>query len=188
MERGMFHISIARKFRDVQDGLSNSIAMGEMCVSDEKRNVGGYVFQVDAASWFPPRPLQCLNGGYVNANKPSLYGSGSLVARGRRWADGFWMNSAVSTVLPPNAPSCSRGSGAPDPNDGFASVASYHQGGAHVLFGDGAVKFITDSIDTGALNTSPVANGMTAPGSDSPYGLWGALGSIDANETRTLDQ
>lgn len=182
MERGLFHTSISRKFRDVRDGLSNSVAMGEMTVSDEKRGLGGYIYHL--GGWFPPVPSACKTGTHINAAKPSLYAAGGLWPRGRRWADGHWHSSAVTTILPPNSPSCLRPE---DSNDGFASVASYHQGGAHVLFADGAVRFITDSIEAGNAAQQPVANGMTAPGSDSPYGLWGALGSIDAKETKTLE-
>ncbi|SMP42883.1 hypothetical protein SAMN06265222_101856 [Neorhodopirellula lusitana] len=54
--------------------------------------------------------------------------------------------------------------------------------------GDGAVKFITDSIEAGN-DTNPmvsVAGGAgppsSAPGSQSPYGLWGSLGTRAAKE------
>ena len=47
--------------------------------------------------------------------------------------------------------------------------------------GDGAVKFITDSIDAGNGNARQVSyHGQPtqpAPGSASQYGLWGSLGS-----------
>jgi hypothetical protein len=58
--------------------------------------------------------------------------------------------------------------------------------------GDGAVIFMTDSIEAGDsrapnvwqngtnLGPSPPAN---VPGSKSPYGLWGALGTRAARET-----
>ena len=51
---------------------------------------------------------------------------------------------------------------------------------------DGAVKFITDSIEAGNINTGNVYRGGTgpsAPGSKSPYGLWGALGTKASKET-----
>jgi hypothetical protein len=46
--------------------------------------------------------------------------------------------------------------------------------------GDGAVKFITDSIEAGDNTVGNVWAGGTGdrrPGSISPYGLWGALGT-----------
>ena len=51
--------------------------------------------------------------------------------------------------------------------------------------GDGAVVFITDSIEAGNTNEGNVkwnGNGNQAPGQKSPYGLWGALGTRASNE------
>ena len=50
---------------------------------------------------------------------------------------------------------------------------------------DGAVIFITDSIEAGDQNATPVAQlgtGVSAPGASSPYGLWGALGTRATKE------
>ncbi len=47
---------------------------------------------------------------------------------------------------------------------------------------DGAVKFITDSIEAGN-SSAPVISQPNIPGSQSPYGLWGALGTRGARET-----
>ena len=71
-------------------------------------------------------------------------------------------------------------------SDGIVPPSSRHQGGAHVLMGDGAVIFITDSIEAGDQNIGTVRRSRTgprAPGSESPYGLWGAMGSKAARET-----
>jgi hypothetical protein len=50
-----------------------------------------------------------------------------------------------------------------------------------MLMADGAVKFITDSIEAGNSSHPIVYNGQAfptaTPGSPSPYGLWGALGT-----------
>jgi hypothetical protein len=46
--------------------------------------------------------------------------------------------------------------------------------------GDGAVVFMTDSVEAGNRSAGMViwnGNGARAPGSQSPYGLWGALGT-----------
>jgi len=65
-------------------------------------------------------------------------------------------------------------------------MSSRHVGGAHVLMADGAVIFITDSIEAGNRNHGVVwLNGMgdRQPGSESPFGLWGALGTRASKET-----
>ena len=51
---------------------------------------------------------------------------------------------------------------------------------------DGAVIFITDSIESGDQTIGTVRRSRTgprAPGSESPYGLWGAMGTRAAKET-----
>ena len=67
----------------------------------------------------------------------------------------------------------------------MGTAGSRHQGGCHVLMTDGAVKFITDSIEAGNSSAPDVRNGGiggSAPGSISPYGLWGALGTRASKE------
>jgi prepilin-type processing-associated H-X9-DG protein len=62
------------------------------------------------------------------------------------------------------------------------TVSSRHQGGVHVLMGDGAVKFVTDSIEAGDSGAQP-PNPWNVQGQISPYGLWGALGTRANKET-----
>ena len=55
--------------------------------------------------------------------------------------------------------------------------------------GDGAVVFMTDSVEAGNNAMGGVRMGQTGPngervpGAESPYGLWGALGTKAAKET-----
>lgn len=69
-------------------------------------------------------------------------------------------------------------------NSGILPMGSRHQGGCHVLMGDGAVKFVTDSIDAGNQNSAQVGTegGMLSAGMQSPFGLWGALGTKASSE------
>ena len=56
--------------------------------------------------------------------------------------------------------------------------------------GDGAVIFMTDSVEAGDSSVGNVTwdgTGQLAPGSESPYGLWGALGTR-ANRERIEEQ
>ena len=61
------------------------------------------------------------------------------------------------------------------------SANSYHSGGVNVGMGDGSVRFITDSINwaTGTMDDTVacVTSGR------SPFGVWGALGSINGGES-----
>ena len=102
-------------------------------------------------------------------------------ARGFRWADSNFTNTVFHTILPPNAPLCTSHA-----NEGSVMTASSrHQGGAHVLMGDGAVVFITDSIEAGDGRQPVVTRRAwaTLKGSKSPFGLWGALGTRASKET-----
>ena len=52
--------------------------------------------------------------------------------------------------------------------------------------GDGAVIFMTDSVEAGNSSNPTVQFGQTglnAPGQKSPFGLWGALGTRANAET-----
>lgn len=99
-------------------------------------------------------------------------------------------------MQPPNSPVCHiQAEGNPAEakqlRSGVFSTSSRHQGGAHVLMGDGAVKFITDSIEAGNNNNPPVSSSGTAAlfnqaGLASQYGLWGKLGTRAVKEV--IDQ
>jgi prepilin-type N-terminal cleavage/methylation domain-containing protein/prepilin-type processing-associated H-X9-DG protein len=184
--RGMFRSRHQTGFRDVLDGLANTICMGEIATSLGNRELnadnlynapdGIIISQTvgDVSLCNTPVIVDALRPRFYTANPaPAAVGANDQ-SRGYRWADGRLQYTAIQTILPPNKQSCFRGG---DASQGFSTVGSRHQGGAHVLMGDGAVKFITDSIEAGNNAAPP------GPGRQSPYGLWGALGTAAASET-----
>lgn len=178
--RGMSSPRVVTKFADVTDGLSNTIMAGEVANARGRRRRGQFV--VDAPSAFVDRPIDCLQT--LDPNSSTLYSEQwtlSELGRGGNWADGAAGHSLFQTVLPPNGPSCAIN---PTPADGLFSAGSYHVGGCHVLMGDGAVQFINDVIDTGDLAAAPPAAVATDDGIpiESPYGVWGALGTRNSTE------
>jgi prepilin-type processing-associated H-X9-DG protein len=69
----------------------------------------------------------------------------------------------------------------------IVSATSRHPGGAHVVMCDGAVRFISENINAGNPASPDVyaATGQTGAGSStlqSPYGIWGALGTRNGGE------
>lgn len=122
--------------------------------------------------------------------------------RGFKWASGQGMHTAVHTILPPKGPTWAASSTTDgDGNllggqnirfvDIICTAGSNHQGGVHVLYGDGAVEFVSDSIDTGNTDSptvwvrnsgAPWAAGVPTAGSESPYGVWGARGTRNGRE------
>jgi prepilin-type processing-associated H-X9-DG protein len=190
-QRGMFVNNRELNFRSTLDGLANTVLCGEIATDlgdNDKRttlptNVGGHAA--------PNEKNQCrLNPSYavpyVDSRRPrfwSLTGLTKIVVwgRGYRWHDYMPPYTQMTTVLAPNRELCSEGQ---DHRDVVSPPSSRHQGGVHVLMGDGAVKFITDSIEAGNSRATQVSHRTPGPppGSPSPFGLWGALGSRAAAE------
>jgi len=97
---------------------------------------------------------------------------------GALYSDGQAERVGFNTVLPPNGPSCvNDGNTNADSTGGALTASSYHPGGVNAAFADGSLHFINQNINTGNL-----AAPNPQPGQGSPFGVWGALGSIDGGE------
>jgi len=167
-----------RKFADVTDGLSNTVAMGERIVAkigSNRINMGatcaGCVTQGGRRNPSLCKAAVGSGGEYTTLGN----GTGARLA-GVRAFDGSPYFSTVNTILGPNSPSCKHNNNNNHNQDGVMSMTSHHTGGAQVVMGDGSVRFISENIDTGDLTAEPVTGGP------SPYGVWGALGSIQGSE------
>ncbi|HEY2250437.1 MAG TPA: DUF1559 domain-containing protein [Planctomycetaceae bacterium] len=176
--RGMFvggtGNSGMRTFADVTDGLSQTIAMSERIKVKTGGNsvMSGVIAKGPGQSTYVSNPSACLaqvNGQGVYTVTIGAYG-------GERWADGQSIYTGFTTIVGPNRPSCTDPRNS-DQNDGVMDPTSLHAGGVHVLMGDGAVRFINNSINTGNTSLPVVTSGV------SPYGIWGGLGSISGGET-----
>ena len=64
--------------------------------------------------------------------------------RGRGWADPFY-NSTLFSIGERSTPNSSVSQ---YPRYNASNATSYHTGGVHVLFCDGAVKFVSENIDS----------------------------------------
>jgi prepilin-type processing-associated H-X9-DG protein len=165
--RGPFSFGICSRMRDFKDGSSNTISMAERDLGNPG-NLSDVIGHATALQ--TTIPADCIatqtNGYYSsasNADRP-----------GQFWAAGEPYYNSVAICLPPNNASCG------SPGDfAMITVSSRHPGGAHVLFADASVRFINESINTGNLSIDAT---ITNSGGPSPYGVWGALGTMDGEE------
>lgn len=208
--RGVFVMRQKMSFRDILDGTSNTIAAGEISSNlgtiQTRLKLTGATYLNPSACKANIDPLEPKNW-----NLPGAQVGNSNESRGMRWACSGGVSTGFNTILPPNREICGGPVtvATPAPTvlmvntkggrlvlaDAVLPPSSRHVGGCHVLMGDGAVKFITDSIDSGNSNGPMVAvdgagatfPGCLAPGSKSPYGLWGSLGTRGNAETISGD-
>lgn len=176
----------------ITDGLSNTLAVSEMArgtASDYDRNKKGGIGYVTSIT-------ECLNLA-ANATDPKILNVTSndgvtQFDRGSAHGHGAVLKTGFQTVLPPNAPSCAanhRTSGLECNARALCAASSYHSGGVNACYGDGSVRFISETVDTNSTNYSGTYNSQATdadPTGKSPYGVWGAIGSINGGETVTL--
>ncbi len=184
--RGMFVTRTKTAFRDVLDGLSNTIMAGEMATDLGDRDVRTLGRTQNSFRPIMDNPSWCrITLPAIDPLRPQFWDplmTNVLAAnqgRGFRWANGGNPYSIVNTILPPNKELCLTFA---DEGYGVASPSSRHQGGVHILMGDGAIRFVTDSIEAGDSTMGVVRvlaglPGARQPGAPSAYGLWGALGT-----------
>jgi len=170
---------------DVRDGMSNTIAMSERIQAKPGTRLvrdGGTLTGL-GGNFRDNNPSLCLaqiaNGVYQGGNNVGPWG-------GTRWPDGATAFTGHTTVLGPNKGSCTQGGW--DGEDGVYEPASQHTGGVHCLMGDGAVRFISENINTGNTTCPPPDSPNNPPAgcpprlTTSPYGIWGALGSVSGGD------
>ena len=166
-----------RGFRDVQDGLSNTIAMSERIKAKPgatKVTDGGISGDLGQATYRASAATCLATAGTAG---PGVYNNAANVRvyTGLRWIDGTNTMTGCTTIVGPNKPSCTDPGN--DDRDGIFDPTSFHTGGAQVLMGDGAVRFISENIHTGNLTAASPSGSQT-----SPYGVWGSLGSVNGGE------
>ncbi len=185
--RGVFKTRRVTGFRNVLDGTANTIMMSEIVVDAGRREIIAQpVFTTNGDVHGNPTAAVCLNE--IDPQRPQFwkttsnlrYGMGDQWNKGQRWQCSLTLYTNVNTIRPPNKESCQ--SFDSDGREGTYTAGSRHQGGCHVLMTDGAVRFITDSIEAGN-QSAPIS----APGIKSPYGLWGSLGTSESKEVISAD-
>ena len=182
--RGPFAYWSVSSFRDFTDGTSNTVVMAERDLgSTNPKDIIGQAAVVAALG--APGPATAAGSCSANCSQ-GYFTTGTTVSgelSGARFFAGDFYYSGVTLIIPPNGCSCvtvqptASQSGA----IGYITPSSRHTGGCHVLLADGAVRFVSENIDSGTqANTAPLTGTQLR---QSSYGIWGAIGTIDGGET-----
>lgn len=187
--RAPFGPLVWKSMASLSDGTTNTIAYSEAVTAiygtSDRRVRGGMLKSITEIAASPSNtysgtdPSACLSAR--NGNELS----GSIVTqncRGRILLNGGTGPGGFTTVLPPNSPSCTGGTNntATARTNSIFSASSQHPGGVNVGLFDGSVRFVSETINVGTTSAEPVLSGP------SPYGIWGAQGTVDGGETGTL--
>ena len=184
LSRGLFGRTSWRRFAEISDGTSNTIAMSE--ILSHGPEYGGQTGLTSTAGQVKIG-LGLANNIPGVVNSPSVcrtvsngthYVAGTNV-RGRRginWTDAPATLCMFTTVLPPNSPTCAEGGDHGDQDNIVLPPVSSHPNGVNGVMCDGSVRFITNNINTGNLGIRQPQDG------GSVYGVWGAMGSIAGGE------
>ena len=114
---------------------------------------------------------------------------------GAGWGVASQSRTSFTTILPPNSASCGNfaawtatnstgGGGTGNSNMALMSASSYHAGGVNASFGDGSVRFVSETIN--AISPGLGGGDLYVREGNSNFGVWGALGSINGGETAAL--
>lgn len=125
--KGLFTMNSDTRFRDVTDGLSNTLMLGERMYKEFQS--GTCAINCQAAVIFGNE----WNNDFANSRRNPRYGNTNTLGLGEGAINSIFTGDPTSPGNNCNA-ICARG------------AASYHDGGAHFAFADGAVRFITERI------------------------------------------
>lgn len=189
--RGLFASRVYRDFGSIIDGTSNTIAYSELLCS-RPLSAGGSPGATTGPNQVPFNQAYVKNVAGLRASpivcraqtEGRFFRAGLLYygRRGINWTDGQPSYVGISTVIGPNGPACAEGGNWGDQQHIMLPPASNHTGGVNVAMCDGSVQFMTDNVDTGDLSIG-VNGRLQGP---SPYGVWGALGTIASGEVAQL--
>ncbi|MFY9256984.1 MAG: DUF1559 domain-containing protein [Fuerstiella sp.] len=142
---GMFAINLTTKMRDLTDGSSNTLCVGEgatgspyLTVSEKANPLVAVTGTSQVAqSWIIPQPFP-------------LSGRGSVYGTAGGFGTTVWrmnLNPVVETVYDDaNLSNCNAAL------DSTSNFRSTHTGGSQFLLGDGSGRFMSENIDQGIFN------------------------------------
>jgi prepilin-type N-terminal cleavage/methylation domain-containing protein/prepilin-type processing-associated H-X9-DG protein len=154
--RSAFGINLCRKAKEISDGMSHTLFMSEVKNYQVTIRDCGPFSQINDPNNVPPPDAEPL------AICPEYNGAGCSMFRNAhtQWAEMSVHHNGFTTAWPPNKKTpggpglterdvdiISRRERLGGPTFAAITSRSYHPGGVQSLFGDGSVKFMTDTID-----------------------------------------
>lgn len=141
--RGMFDLNRGARIRDLIDGSSNTIALGEAASGPQFILCEG-----QGCNSAPATPIEASQA-WIVAQPPNTDFKPALGARASLFgstANRINKTYTTETLIDlGNYSSCSLGSS----SDATSNFRSQHVGGCHFLYADGSVHFISENIDLG---------------------------------------
>ena len=201
--RGAFATKVERRMGSMADGTSNTIGVLERCIglnSGIDRAVVSMVIASrpsavttptqpgsptadSAATVFPDvNPDDCMA---TLDGRTYRDGLAYNAIQGNRWGQGTAAYTLTGTIMPPNTAACrSTAQGSDADSYHLVGPTSKHTGGVNGGLMDGSVRFFPDSVN--ARSSGVTFPYTLKPTGQSPFGVWGALGSINGGESTTL--
>jgi prepilin-type N-terminal cleavage/methylation domain-containing protein/prepilin-type processing-associated H-X9-DG protein len=178
-------------FAAITDGTSNTVFISESALgpatTKTTRVLGGIAFTSDS-SGSSAKPKDCADKRGSGGNLTDAVNNTGTDTSGRRWGDSRTTYTQFFTILPPNSPHCVQGTTNVTENWNLVSASSFHSGGVNVGFGDGSVKFVSETIETKNLDKhgKDIDTAIVAPQNYTGpafYGAWASLGTINGSES-----